>query len=564
MRIFVLILGIFFSVFSSCNLSTSERTKVSYKKNYKEALSVYLSKNHDLSNEKIILGNEQTITLTNIDWIREFYTTSKFHPIWINDSLLMNSQGEKFVNLLSKSMNYGLDTNFYPVLELSHLADNLKKINRKDDRFTDASNLEILLTNSYFLYGKHLNYGITHQDSSLLFSIIPRKKLALNMPVQLLKANKSDSVIEYLLALQPQHKEYKKLQKSLENYLANTSLSKEKINVDSFRKDSIRSYQQSYEALILHNYLSKESSDSSYFEALIKFQKDHGLFPDKLIGKNTAAALSKSPYDYYKSVAANLERWRWKESWGDDYIYVNIASYQLKVYENNQLTKQHRVVVGKNDTRTPEIDDELEYLIVYPYWNLPYSISSKETLAKIKKDSTYLKRNNFEVFTKKYKPIDANTINWKEVTSENFNYKIRQGGGGSNSLGLIKFIFPNKHSVYFHDTPSKRYFKKDLRAYSHGCIRVQNPIELADHILNSDNNEYNMDSIHIFIKRRRQKQINLNHKIDVHIHYLTCEADSNNSLIFYKDIYKKNEKLIELMFPKNQLEKATLPVLVSK
>jgi len=528
----------------SCNLSPSESTKITYKKDYKEALRIHLSNNYSSISKS---SSDKKSKIIHSKWTDEFYSSLKFLPIWITDS---NS--------------YGLDSNVYSISELVRLKNSLDNTLSKDDRFQDAALLEITLTTTYFLFGKHLNYGITPKDSTYLFTDIPRKKFNINMVQHLLKANKSDSVIIYLLSLQPPHKEYKNLQKGLKKHLVNNHLSKEKVKVDPFRKDSLLSYQQSRKALILHNYLNQNDTDSSYFEALTKFQIEHGLFPDNLIGKNTASALSKSPHFYYKSIAASLERWRWKEEWGKDYIYVNIASYQLKVYQNNEMVKKHKVVVGKNSTRTPEIDDEMEYMIVYPYWNLPYSISSKETLAKVKKDSTYLNRNNFEVFTNKRKKLDANKIDWSKVTADNFNYKIRQKGGGSNSLGLIKFIFPNKHSVYFHDTPSKRFFKKDLRAYSHGCVRVQSPIDLAGQILASDNNDYNMDSVNVYIKRKRQKKITLNKELPVHIHYLTCEYDNENNLIFYKDIYKKDTDLAELMFSENQFENVTSPELVNK
>ena len=187
-------------------------------------------------------------------------------------------------------------------------------------------------------------------------------------------------------------------------------------------------------------------------------------------------------------------------------------------------------MVGKPDKNTPEINDEMEYMIIYPFWNLPYSISSKELLPKIQKDSTYLERNGYQVFTNKHKAIDNNTINWNTVTEENFNYKIRQNGGRTNSLGLVKFIFPNKNSVYFHDTPSKRYFKNDIRAYSHGCVRVQHPLELAEIILKEDKNEYNIDSVNTFIANKNHRRITLNKKIPVHILYFTCGTDTSNKI----------------------------------
>mgnify|MGYP001606062302 CR=1 FL=1 len=305
--------------------------------------------------------------------------------------------------------------------------------------------------------------------------------------------------------------------------------------------------------------MAEKSTDSSYFAALKLFQVKHGLSPDGLIGTNTANALSKSPYDDYKKAVMSLEKWRWKNSWGTEYIFVNIPSYQLKVYQNNNLKKTFKVVVGKPSNPTPEINDEMEYLILFPFWNVPYSISTKELLPKIKKDSTYLARNNYQVFTNKNKPINSAEINWESISENNFNYNIRQNSGNGNSLGLIKFVFPNKHSIYIHDTPSKGFFMNDIRAYSHGCVRLQNPFGLADIILSYDNNKYNVDSVHVFIANKNQKRIKLNKKIPINIEYFTCGTDTNNTIVFYKDIYELDGKLEKLMQLKHYSKSATSP-----
>jgi L,D-transpeptidase YcbB len=543
----------------SCSLSNSEHTNT-IKIDYNESLRVYISGNYKnlQPNFKV-----QNITLSNTNWINKFYKEIKHSPIWINDSLELNKNGIELVELLSSSYNYGLDTSFYYGKQLTELSLNLNKIRLKNEKYVTASELELLLTNSYFLIGKDLNYGVVQKDSSNLVSKIPRKEFDIDLPKHLLNSFKSDSAAKTLLELQPQHIEYKKLQKQLVEYLKTASLSKEVVQVNHFRKDSIQAFHQSKKALILHSFLKENSSDSDYVKALEKFQIQHGLKPDGLIGKNTAKALSMSPYSNYTKAIVSLEKWRWRNSWQHDYIFVNIPSYEMKVYENNEIKKAFNVVVGKPKTHTPELNDEMEYMIIYPFWNLPYSISSKELLPKVQKDSTYLKRNGYKVFSSKYKSIKSESVNWNTITEENFNYKIRQNGGGGNSLGIIKFIFPNKSSIYFHDTPSKRYFKNEIRAYSHGCVRVQHPLQLAEIILKSDKNEYNIDSVNHFVSNKHQKRITLNSKIPVYIQYYTCGTDTNNNLVFYKDIYGLDKKLEELM-GLNQSNSVNMPELVSK
>lgn len=520
----------------SCNENSST--------NYKKNLSFYLVKNYkDIENSTKI----QHITLTNVNWTNEFYTQTNYSPIWISDSLTLNKNAFDFLELLGSSYNYGLDTSYYYGNSLKIISKKLIAIPNKENRYNLAADIEILLTNSYFLFAKDINYGIVPYDSTKLISEIPRKNFEINLPKYLLQSSKKNNLAAMLLKLQPPHKEYINLQKQLEIYLKTASLSKETIKVESFKLDSIKAYQQSKKALALHLYLAEKSTDSSYFAALKLFQVKHGLSPDGLIGTNTANALSKSPFDDYKKAVMSLEKWRWKNSWGTEYIFVNIPSYQLKVYQNNNLKKTFKVVVGKPSNPTPEINDEMEYLTLFPFWNVPYSISSKEILPKIKKDSTYLAKNNYQVFTNENKPINSAEINWESISENNFNYNIRQNSGNGNSLGLIKFVFPNKHSIYIHDTPSKGFFMNDIRAYSHGCVRLQNPFGLADIILSYDNNKYNVDSVHVFITNKNQKRIKLNKKIPINIEYFTCGTDTNNTIVFYKDIYELDGKLEKLM-----------------
>jgi murein L,D-transpeptidase YcbB/YkuD len=175
---------------------------------------------------------------------------------------------------------------------------------------------------------------------------------------------------------------------------------------------------------------------------------------------------------------------------------------------------------------------------------VPRKISVKEILGKAQKDSTYLTRNNYEVFDYSRNVIEPTSVNWNEVDENSFNYLVRQKGGGSNALGLVKFIFPNKRAIYFHDTPSKYLFNNETRAYSHGCVRVHKALDLADYLLKSDNNKYTIDSVYTYIKKRKQKPIALNTKLPIYMYYATTSADSLGTITFYNDVYKIDEKLI--------------------
>ncbi len=536
----ILLISICYFLFSCSGVEkkAEENVKKTVPRDYKAELNQYFSTNY-LSVVKPVIKD---VKIDSIAWIHKFYNNIDHSTIWITDSIQLSEAGIRLIDQLSNAKNYGLDTRWYKTNTLIALKKGLDTIQLKDKKYATASELEVLLTYYFMQHGKHLNYGVL--DSITNVTEMSRKKFNLNLPDYLNDASKSDSIIERLLDLQPKHAEYRNLQKGLERFLENTSLSTDNVDVQNFRKDSLRVAKQAKKALVLHQYLTDVQNDSLYLVALKKFQFEHGLNPDALIGKNTALALSVSPYEYYKKIIANLERWRWREDWSSDYVFVNIPSYKMQVYKGEKQVREHKVVVGKFKNQTPEIIDTLEYIIAYPYWNVPRKISVKEILGKAQKDSTYLTRNNYEVFDYARKTIEPTSVNWNEVNENNFKYLIRQKGGNSNALGLVKFIFPNKRAIYFHDTPSKRYFKREYRAYSHGCIRVEKALDLADYLLRSDNNKYTIDSVHEYIKKKKQKPIELNNKLPVFIYYTTASADNLGNITFYNDIYKIDNKLI--------------------
>ena len=542
MRKEFLLLVVLLLFFSCANVE--KKIEITPTKNFKQEFNNYLSTHYKNS----IPSTIELAKLDSINWVDSFYKINNYAAIWINDSLDLSNQGKSLIDSFSKAERYGLTSTAYHTSLLVNLSQKLSKITDKSERYETASQLETILTNSYLLYGKHLHYGVLDSIDSI--TVLPRKKFRLDMPKYLSKANKSDSLVEKLFELQPNILQYERLRKGLVNYMGASSMSTSNVLVENFRKDSVKAIIQSKKALVLHKYLDSISNDSLYFIALKKFQINHALKPDGLIGNNTAKALSMSPYDYYLKLVANLEMWRWKEPLEPTNIFVNIPSYSLELYEDNKVVLKSRVVVGKKKTTTPEIRDSLRYIIAYPYWNVPRKISVKEIVVKAQRDSTYFDRNNYELLTYQKKVVDVDSIDWKAMNEDTFRYLIRQKGGGYNSLGLVKFIFPNKHAIYLHDTPSKRLFSKEIRAFSHGCVRVEKAMPLADHLLSSDKNKYTIDSIYKSIQKRKEKPFKLKKTVPVYIYYFTTNVDEDDKIIFFQDIYGLDRKLTHLLIQK--------------
>lgn len=476
--------------------------------------------------------------------VRRFYTLTAYQPVWTTDFLPNKNSGDLLL-LVENVQNYGLDSTNYYLTNLRSLCDTLFNHPGYEKLMDMTLKYELMCTNSCLLLMSHLKFGVLEPDSVIYGT--PRDRYPLTLLRDLEMSLHSKDFKTSLLNIQPSFPAYKKLQSGLEKYLSTYPFVDTLITIPHYKTDSTNCYNTVKEWFTWWGYLKTDSvsqnDTSCFFNALRKFQKYHGLQPDGKIGKYTYKALHKNPYEKYNQIVINLERLRWENAFPEKYIFVNIPSYTLKIVENDSVVKIHKVVVGRTYTPTPQLTSEIRYFNTYPYWYVPRSISTKEMLGKIKKDSTYLKRNNYKLLDMNRNIVDAESVNWQEVTSGNFSYRVRQGAGRSNSLGTLKFIFPNKYDVYLHDTPSKSLFNKDIRAYSHGCMRLHNPKDFAAYLLKYDNQEIDSIGLDSIMKKRQRKYIKLQTPLPVYVRYITCEADENNDIYFYTDIYSKDQAL---------------------
>ena len=488
---------------------------------------------------------------TESSQLKKVYDINEFAPFWVNERMELSNVGLEFSNILFKSMHYGLDTMRYDVIELRDKINGLNEI--KSD--ISAIELDVLLTVQYFKFSNDISIGIV--DTSIYHPEFGNRKLSKDLSEYLYESHIEGNVIDKLLALQPQKEEYEKLQAGLALFLTDHTLVDSSLKVHAYKKksseaDSIKTYKEAKEALVLHDYIeSNQVNDSVFLKGLQNFQINHGLSPDMKVGTNTAKALSGNPFEFYKRAAVSLEKWKWVNDWEDEYILVNVATYKLKFYKDENLLQEHKIVVGTKANKTPELDSEIEYMVAYPFWTVPKSIRGRELVPKSKKDSTYLSRNNYQLL-KGGKVVAMSSIDWKNISIDNFDYTVRQRGGSSNALGLIKYYFKNKHSVYFHDTPSKGKFLNDIRSYSHGCVRVDEPMNIAKYLLEREGEVFHIDSVQTSIDKRQRKTFTLQKNMPVHIRYFTAEGDEEGNIRFYPDIYKKEKELEEIIFPKDE------------
>ena len=356
---------------------------------------------------------------------------------------------------------------------------------------------------------------------------------------------------EQFIQYGPQDSAYIIIAKGLINFVDSYPMDTSTFEVASIRYDTTMAIVKARIALVSKGYMEDNITDSlSVTEALTVFQEQNGLKPDGVIGKYTSQALNESSVRKVERMILTLDKIRTQRVYPEKYIRINIPEYKLRFVVNDTVKSDHNIVVGKYANQTPELESKLTKLVVYPYWNVPYSISSKEILPALKRNPGYLALHDYKLL-KKGEEIDPTTVNWKSIRQNAFPYRVQQQPGPRNSLGIIKFDFPNTHSVYFHDTPSKGLFGADVRAYSHGCMRTQYPIDLAKAILDEDSipyrrNDVISDTLDSLVARMNHIEVRLIKTVPIYVDYVTV-APFSGRMITYLDIYGRDEEYLKIM-----------------
>jgi L,D-transpeptidase YcbB len=273
----------------------------------------------------------------------------------------------------------------------------------------------------------------------------------------------------------------------------------------------------------------RDNFDAPLQAALVKFQDLHGLDPDGHVGKGTLAALNVTVEQRIRQIEVNLDRWRWlPHDLGERYIMVNIAGFTFDLVEGGHPALSMRVVAGKVTNRTPMFTGRMTNIVLNPYWNVPASIARKEVIPHMERDPGYLEREGLE------------------VTGSGSGLEVRQKPGPKNALGRVKFLFPNRFDVYLHDTPARSLFSRTVRSFSHGCIRVEKPIELAEYLL-KDDPAWTPKRIAAVIARGKEAWVNIPHPLPVHLVYWTAWVDDAGTLQLRDDIYGRDKPLMDVL-----------------
>jgi L,D-transpeptidase YcbB len=457
---------------------------------------------------------------------------------------------------IQNSMLYGLFPEDYHFKNISSIKDRIASdsLARKDAVLW--AKVDVLFTDAIMGIIKDVKLGRLQKDSLTLRSDSVLSNEFYADEVQ--KILQSNSVMTVIDSLEPTLKGYHELKAGIKGFL-DTAQFKDYTYVPYPVYDTMgfvhalpkRLFE---EGLLDSSYASKDSVEVS--RAVKKFQQKRKLKADGKAGNETIRTLNLTDKDKFFRIALSLDKYKMMPAkMPDKYVWVNLAAYYLQLWQGDSVEIYSKVVCGKPLTRTPELSSSISEMITYPQWSVPQSIIAKEFLPELKKDPGYLEKKGFSLLDDKNEEVDPYFIDWSKYT-KGIPYKIIQGSGDDNALGVMKFNFPNKYAVYLHDTNQRYLFGQSVRSLSHGCVRVQEWEKLSNFILQNDSTYIDSlghgsftktDSVQQWLLRKEKHYIPVRDRIPLFIRYFTCEG-RNGKIVFFDDMYGEDHRLKEKYF----------------
>ena len=484
--------------------------------------------------------------------------TKEKTPVWLYQDVpaweprnVVGKNGYELLDYVRQADQHGLHpTEFHLTLIENYIG---KMVSWKPMEPEELRNLELLLTDAFMLLGSQLYFGKVDPAKEGGDWKMELKDPELRLDLKLEEALASGNLAGSLDQLAPRYQAYRLMKKQLAFFLGLNEQSWPVISAESTLRpgDSNPMVPKIRERLMKLRYPLSDSVSTTYDDELEKqlmvFQNDWGLNSDSLIGKGTLEVLNSRPGKLINKLKVNMERFRWLPlQVTPKYIIVNIANYTLDLIEGTDTLISMRVVVGKDYGKTPVFNERMTYLVFSPTWTVPPTILRNEVIPALLKGPGYLKRKHMKILKMDGSEIAYSKINWSKISQNRFPYMVRQDPGPLNSLGRVKFMFPNTYNVYIHDTPSKGSFAVNDRALSSGCIRAEKPYDLAALLLD-DMPEWSPDEILTAMAQTREQKVVLKTPVDVVLVYLTAWTDGNSRVQFRKDVYNRDGNVLKAL-----------------
>ncbi|SNC61839.1 Murein L,D-transpeptidase YcbB/YkuD [Hymenobacter gelipurpurascens] len=516
-----------------------------------------------------------------IEWAKKFYKERDFRLGWFRNHEVV-PQAQTMLGVINKAADEGLDPKDYQTKDFTKL---FAALNEAQSDSTKRNALEkeidVALSGTYFNWASDFYRGTVNprQTKSIDWNV-KRNKIKLHKALMTILKERESTYPYY--EFEPLHPEYDRLKKALADYRtvqrnggwatipagtklkpgasspAVAALRSRLLGTEAVAPDAsampVQSVSNKPGATIAAGTTAAPAHvyDEQLVAAVKEFQTLNGQKADGIVAGETLRLLNIPVSQRIDQIVLNMERWRWiPKKFEPSYLLVNIPDYTLHVVEDGKEAFNMRVIVGKTLNATPVFSDQMEFVVLAPYWNVPFSIIDKELRPKLEADAQgTLDRLDMEVvkgWGAKATPVDANSIDWANVNEKTWKYTLRRRPGPKNDLGDVKFIFPNSNDIYLHDTPHDELFSQNKRGFSHGCVRVAEPIKLAEYLLR---NKPGWDKTAILdtIAGRREKYVTLPEKLPVYLVYFTTWVDENGKVNFREDIYGHDKSLAKEYF----------------
>ncbi|SDT52002.1 Putative peptidoglycan binding domain-containing protein [Mucilaginibacter mallensis] len=465
--------------------------------------------------------------------VTDFYQKRKYAYAWFENGSLIEQAG----NLTNRIMNLDNDGIYKKAPYAKALDSLLDGLNTKTTSKQPRTDVELMLTSQYFMLANLIWHGMGTDASKSAKWFLPREKDSYDQYLDSLLKTPTKQ-----LTNEPVYRQYELLRTYLKKYRDLDSSDKWvpiTIAVKSVKLgDSLSAILPIKKRLYKLGDYKGDTTTNVFTAELVsgvkQFQTRLGLPVNGLVNRETINEMNVPLKSRIKQILVNMERSRWlPASMKGDYLGVNIPEFKLHVYNNDSLLWSCNVVVGQSVHQTTVFYGEIKYVVFSPYWNVPESIVRNEVIPGMRKNANYISKHNMQI---------TGYVNGLP--------NVRQKPGPENSLGLVKFLFPNSYSIYLHDTPSKSLFGESSRAFSHGCIRVKEPAKLADFLL-QQRKEWTPQKINAAMHTGKEQYVTLNNKIPVFIAYLTAFVDRDGKINFRKDIYNLDGRLADMLMKQN-------------
>lgn len=468
-------------------------------------------------------------------------------PVWVENGNPSSRAGD-LIAAISKAYEDGLDASDY-------LPSTLRQLPELSGQ-EDAAGYELAMSQAFMNFARDLHAGRTSPSVSAPDIVIARKPFNAS---DWLSSVRDNGVERALQDLRPGHPQYFQLRRMLAGYrdLAERGGWRAVDSGPTLKPDMTNERVAQMRAnLIARGYSGINGGDPVFYDqdlvvAVMHFQRRHGLDVDGLAGPATISALNVSAEERVAQIVVNMERWRWLPSdLGKRHVFVNQAAFEMFFVRADKTVDRRRIIVGKPFHKSPMFSDLISYAEFNPTWTVTPNIARNEFLPKLRKDPGYLARNNYLLYAgwgANAPVVDPYSIDWAGVSPSKFGYKIVQQPGPKNALGKVKFIFPNKFNVYLHDTPSRQLFASTGRAFSHGCIRVQGPLDFAEKLFAADGT-LTRSRIDDIVGSKRTKRTLLKSKVPVHLAYFTAWIDEDGLPNFFADVYGRDDLVSRILF----------------